>query len=112
MDQLCFGDETVRRLVLISAGNISEPVSASGYPDKNELAPIENPAQAWNGLTVGGYTEKSIISDPTFADWQPLAPVGDLSPTSRTAVSWEQMWPRKPDVVLEAGQLCCPWPAM
>ena len=78
VDQLCFGDETVHRLVLISAGNINE-VSSSGYPARNEIAPIENPAQAWNALTIGAYTEKSIINDPTFAGWQPLAPVGDLS---------------------------------
>ena len=103
VDQLCFGDASIRRLVLISAGNLREPVSAASYPDSNDLSPIENPAQAWNAITVGAYTEKSVIIDPTFAGWQPLAPVGELSPTSRTAVSWEKAWPNKPDVVLEGG---------
>ena len=41
--------------------------------------------------------------DPTYAGWQPIAPVGDLSPTSRTSVTWEKKWPIKPDVVLEGG---------
>jgi hypothetical protein len=40
---------------------------------------------------------------PTFAGWQPLAPVGELCPTSRTAVTWAKTWPNKPDVVLEGG---------
>jgi hypothetical protein len=103
VDQLCFGDETLRRLVLISGGNISERVSGPGYPASNELAPIENPAQAWNAITVGAYTDKSTITDPTFAGWEPLAPVGELCPTSRTAVTWTKTWPNKPDVVLEGG---------
>jgi len=63
---------------------------------------IESPAQAWNPITIGGYTEKvSLLSSPG----QPLAPFQDLSPLSRTA-SWEKVWPIKPDIVMEAGNLC------
>ncbi len=115
VDQLCFGDSMVRRLVLISAGNISENLSHRDYPSRNEVAPIENPGQAWNAITVGAYTNKSIIGDQSYAGWTAVAPPGDLCPTSRTSVSWERPWPIKPDVVLEGGnwatdgdQIDCP----
>ena len=115
VDQLCFGDEDVRRLILISAGNVREGLSQDGYLTRNEIEPIENPAQAWNAVTVGAFTEKFIITDPTYLGWEPVAPVGDLCPTSRTSVSWEKKWPLKPDIVLEGGnwaalddQMDCP----
>jgi hypothetical protein len=102
VDKLCF-DEDHRRLILISGGNIREGISKEGYPSRNETEPIENPGQAWNAITVGAYTEKSLIVDPTFAGWEPLAPVGELCPTSRTSLNWERPWPIKPELVLEGG---------
>lgn len=108
VDQLCFGDETTRRLILVSAGNIRDGLSKAGYPSRNETELIENPAQAWNALTVGACTEKSTLVDPSFAGWEPVAPVGDLCPTSRTSLMWERQWPIKPEVVLEGGN----WAAM
>jgi hypothetical protein len=62
-----------------------------------------NPAQAWNAITVGAFTDKFVITDPTYEGWEPVAPVGDLCPTSRTSVSWDRKWPLKPDIVLEGG---------
>src|SRR5207253_326196 len=76
---------------------------ASEYPDRNDLSPIESPAQAWNVLTVGACTEKCNITSPAYAGWQPLGAAGDLSPCSRTSISWQQDWPIKPDLVLEGG---------
>jgi hypothetical protein len=115
VDQLCFADEDARRLILISAGNVREGLTQAGYPARNETEPIENPAQAWNAITVGAFTEKVMITDPTYEGWEPVAPVGDLCPTSRTSVSWERKWPLKPDIVLEGGnwaalgdQMDCP----
>jgi hypothetical protein len=103
IDQLCFGDETARRLILVSAGNIREGLSKADYPNRNAVESIENPAQAWNAITVGAYTEKATLTDPSYAGWEPIAPVGDLSPASRTSVTWERQWPLKPDIVLEGG---------
>ena len=103
IDQLCFGDETNRRLILVSAGNIRDGISKDDYPARNEVEPIENPAQAWNAVTVGAFTEKTTITDPTFSDWEALAPEGELCPTSRTSVSWERQWPIKPDILMEGG---------
>jgi hypothetical protein len=84
IDQLCFGDQTASRLILVSAGNIRDGISKAAYPFRNDTASIENPAQAWNAITVGAYTEKTTIVDPTYADWEPVAPAGDLCPSSRT----------------------------
>jgi hypothetical protein len=103
VDQLCFGVETTPKLVLISAGNIRDGLSKADYPARNQAESIENPAQAWNAITVGAYTEKATLVDPSYAGWEPIAPVGDLSPTSRTSLMWERKWPIKPDVVLEGG---------
>jgi hypothetical protein len=54
---------------------------------------------------VGAYTEKVNIIHPDFQGWQPVAPCGDLSPRSRTSVSWDNQWPIRPDVVFEGGNL-------
>lgn len=103
IDQLCFGDPTVSRLILLSAGNIRDGLSRAEYPARNETESIENPAQAWNAITVGAYTEKTTIVDETYAGWEPVAPAGDICPTSRTSVTWEKAWPIKPEIVLEGG---------
>jgi hypothetical protein len=104
VDRLCFGDETVRRLFLISAGNIErEKIPAANYLARIDVESIFNPAQAWNALTVGAFTEKTIITDPTFQGWNALAPSGELAPTSRTSLTWERQWPIKPEVVCEGG---------
>jgi hypothetical protein len=102
LDQLTFGNGNPR-LFVVSTGNIRQGITASGYPSLNDIEPVENPAQSWNSLTVGAYTQKQQIADPTFAGWAPLAPVGALAPCSRTSVSWERRWPIKPDVVFEGG---------
>lgn len=103
IDQLAYGNEQIRRLVVVAAGNIREGITQRGYPDRNDLEPIENPAQAWNALTVGAFTEKSTLVDGMFDGWNCIAPVGAIAPCSRTSVPWERKWPIKPDIVLEGG---------
>ncbi|MDJ0598697.1 MAG: S8 family peptidase [Crocosphaera sp.] len=103
IDQLCFGEDNYKRLMIISAGNIRDDIYASDYLNINDTETIENPAQAWNALIVGAYTEKINITHPDFNGWQAVAPCGDLSPRSRTSVSWENQWPIRPDVVFEGG---------
>jgi hypothetical protein len=106
IDQLCAGtagDKKIPRLFTISAGNTDQNLFGNDEylavcdADENE---IESPAHAWNAICVGAYTEKSVL--PVGEVGAALAPVGDLSPTSRTA-SWSSHWPIKPDVVLEGG---------
>lgn len=65
---------------------------------------IHDPAQAWNALTVGGYTDKALIDAGRNPGWEPLAARGDLSPSSCTSLTWGK-WPIKPDIVMEAGNL-------
>ncbi len=105
VDQLCFNDNEFRRLMIISAGNIHQDIALGDYLNINDLEMVENPAQAWNPLVVGAYTEIVNIHDPGYAGWQPLAPGGDLSPRSRTSVTWEPQWPIRPDVVFEGGNM-------
>jgi hypothetical protein len=102
IDQLAYG-RNFQRLFVVSTGNIRQGISRASYPTLNDIEPVENPAQAWNALAVGAYTEKQQIVDPTFTGWAPIASVGGISPCSRTSVSWERKWPIKPDVVLEGG---------
>lgn len=91
------------RLFVLSAGNVSQ-VDAT-YLDRCDVEPVEDPAQAWNALTVGAYTDLVDVASAgsDFADWTPVAPPGDLSPFSRTSVAFQRQWPIKPEVVLEGG---------
>ena len=106
LDQLVAGVSGVvstKRLMLVAAGNTDNFTFGAGdYLNKcdHEDNEIESPAQAWNALSVGAYTEKTQL--PLGEASTPLAPFGDLSPASRTA-SWSSTWPLKPDVVLEGG---------
>ncbi|MBT1155917.1 S8 family serine peptidase [Aminobacter anthyllidis] len=97
------GENNIKRLMLISAGNTNQNVYGNGdylavcdHPD-NE---VESPAHAWNAICVGAFTEKNALPDGEAGT--PLAPFGDLAPSSRTA-SWSSHWPLKPDVVFEGG---------
>lgn len=102
LDNLAFDPES-QRLLVVSTGNIREPLSATDYLNVNDLSPVENPAQAWNVLTVGAYTDKTNITDPTYRGWRPLGVAGDLSPRSRTSLLYDRNWPIKPEVVFEGG---------
>ncbi len=96
--------EAQPRLFVVSAGNVR--AFDDDHLNRSDLEPVEDPAQAWNALTVGAYTELVNLDDqPAFAGWTPLAPVGELSPHSRTSVLFPRTWPVKPDVVLEGGNI-------
>jgi hypothetical protein len=97
------GSPKSKRLFVISAGNVSQHVQ--NYLDRSDLEPVQDPAQAWNALTVGAYTDRAVLTDPEFRDKKPLAKAGDLSPFSTTSVTFEKTWPNKPDVVAEGGNV-------
>jgi len=103
IDQIAYGDETIRRLIVLAAGNIRDNINRRSYLTLNDTEQIENPSQAWNALTVGGYTEKDAIVDPTYGGWRAIAPVGGIAPCSRTSVLWDHRWPIKPEIMLEGG---------
>jgi len=109
IDQHCSGElDDKRRLLFVSAGNVRDLMSSDSgyqYPRTNHWQGIEDPAQSWNAVTVGGYTDLVMIRDATRQGWSPVAPKGSLCPTSRTSLPWgpDSEWPFKPDIVMEAG---------
>lgn len=105
VDALASGaDDDQRRLFVLSAGNTDQG-QRGNYPASNLTDAIHDPAQAWNAVTVGGYTDKVLIDSTQYPGWAPLAAQGDLSPSSCTTVTWQPRWPIKPDIVLEAGNM-------
>lgn len=101
IDQLSFGtDESKPVLIAVSAGNAAPGVN---YPQSNFTEEVHDPGQAWNALTVGAFTEKAIINEAAYAGYTPIAPLGDLSPTSATSITWKPDWPIKPEIVMEGG---------
>jgi hypothetical protein len=103
IDQLSYGGGDRRRLMVLAAGNLRGDIEVDGYLDRNDLEEVEGPAQAWNPLVAGAYIDKIAITHPDYAEWEPVAPAGDLSPASRTSGIWERQWPIRPDVVFEGG---------
>ncbi len=91
------------RLLVLSAGNIQDSNAWFNYPHSNDTDGVHDPAQAWNALTVGAFTDRVLITEPDAKDYAPIAPQGGLSPFSTTSLTWEKHWPLKPDVVLEGG---------
>ncbi len=92
------------RLLVVAAGNADSNAWAE-YPHSNETDGIHDPAQAWNALTVGAYTDLVQITEPDTGDYVPVAPEGGLSPFSTTSLIWQDHWPLKPDIVLEGGNV-------
>jgi len=92
------------RLLVVAAGNAETITDPENYPYVNLGPPhLQQPGQAWNVLTIGGYTN---LDQLTTQDVQrgypaPLAPAGSLSPHSRTSPGSSR--PLKPDLVMEAG---------
>ena len=103
VDQLCYGGGDHYRLMVLAAGNYRGDIDAAAYLDRNDIEEVESPAQAWNALVVGAYTDKVNITHPDYVDWEAVAPAGDLSPASRTSGIWDRQWPIRPDVVFEGG---------
>jgi len=92
-----------RRLFIQSIGNIGHDNDWSNIEDVTRQ-PGEDPAQAWNALTIGGVTLKNEIDHRDQGTWFPCADVGELSPYSRTSCDWpNSTTPIKPELVFEAG---------
>ena len=100
IDALSYGYKQFdKKLFVISVGNVRDSESYKDYPKSNFNSQVESPAQSWNAISVGAYTQK------IFPDKDTVASRSELSPFSRTSVSWENSWPIKPEVVFEGGNL-------
>lgn len=98
------GDEaSPRRLFVVSSGNAPPHIERERIFPVDDY-PVEDPGQAWNAITVGGYTDKIHIQEEDLNGWTPFSQAGDLSPFTRTSVTWPQnKAPYKPEIVMEAG---------
>ncbi len=105
LEYLDDGSEPSHRLFVVSAGNVNRLRLIADHVGRSDVEPVQDPAHAWNAISVGGFTEKALITDPQWASWQPVALPGDLSPWSATGVTFAESWPIKPDVVFEAGNV-------
>lgn len=105
VDKIIFGTSGVsedKNLLMISVGNVVHD-NPSEYPAKNKLEFIHDPAQSFNCLSIGGYTEKDTIDAVEFPSSAPLAQRGYIAPSSSTSCLSASQWPIKPDIVMEAG---------
>ncbi len=108
IDQSCVGsdeEESPKRLIVVSTGNARWSDPAYSYPDYNLSDSVQDPAQSWNALVVGAFTNLVSYDIDDYPDWEPVAQLGKMSPTSTTSALWDKTWPDRPDVVLEGGNL-------
>lgn len=106
LDQICSGSEDGnKRLFIVSVGNYSadDIREIANYPTYQANDSVHDPAQSWNALSVGAYTQLTNITDPTLNGYRPIADVNQISPFSTTSLSWNDEWPIKPEVVFEGG---------
>jgi len=101
IDQMVSGaTDNAQRLFIICTGNATRHIP---YPESQKEESIHDPAQSWNALTVGAYTELDHLTDPSLAKYKPIALSGELSPYSTSSVAWESKWPIKPEILMEGG---------
>lgn len=107
IDQICFGDSGLdegKYLYCISGGNVNPlTVLDYRYPQVNFNSSVQDPAQSFNSLTVGTYTNKSRINEALYRDAELIAPAGGMSPNNSTSLFWDKDWPIKPEIVMEGG---------
>jgi hypothetical protein len=87
-----------KRLVLVAGGNVLGGPRAQ----VEQHHTIEDPAQSWNALTIGGFTSKAQLA----LNLTPLAAANDKSPFSTgSQYLVGELTPIKPEVLFEAGNM-------
>ena len=110
VDSIAYNNGNIGRLFIVSAGNIRDinfldKDIINAYPNNHSLRKIQNPAQAWNALTIGAFTNIVAPNSPELAGYDRVAPVGGISPFSRTSYLWGKTALIKPEVMFEGGNL-------
>ena len=110
VDSVAYNNGNIGRLFMVSAGNIRDinfldKDIINAYPNNHSLRKIQNPAQAWNALTIGAFTNIVAPNSPELAGYDRVAPVGGISPFSRTSYLWGKTALIKPEVMFEGGNL-------
>jgi hypothetical protein len=104
IDSVLFNTDS-KKLFCISAGNTDIDDSSFEYITTNIISPIENPAQSWNALTIGAFTQKDTVTYNYDEDDVIMAIKDEISPFTTTSHLWDKQWSIKPDVVFEGGNL-------
>ena len=104
IDTISYNGGDNGKLFLVSAGNIGRVNEqdrgiVEQYPTGNSLRPIQNPAQAWNCMTI------IANNSPKLRGYERVAPSGGISPFSRTSLLWKKSSLIKPEVMFEGGNL-------
>lgn len=101
IDNICYGfSESESNVFIVSAGNSS--YKQKDYWTNARNAKVQNPAQAWNAITVGSCTKLyniTNIPNPIIC-----SQVEDINPTTSSSHDWE--WsgaPFKPEILCEGG---------
>lgn len=106
IDQITSGAEgDDKRLFILAAGNVTDISQIANYPGALKEDSIHDPAQSWNAITVGAFTNLTDITNATFNGYSALAKEGEISPFSTTSLTWENKWPIKPEVIFEGGNI-------
>lgn len=110
VDSIAYNNGRSGRLFMVSAGNIGDINNLdkeimNAYLNNHSLRPIQNPAQAWNGLTIGAFTNIVAPDSHELRAYDRVAPGGGISPFSRTSSLWEKSALIKPEVMFEGGNL-------
>jgi hypothetical protein len=98
-------NHNAKRLIVVSAANVDS--YDVDHLANSDVSPIEDPGQSWNALTVGAFTQlDQEPHHPSYTNYTPLAPAGELSPHSRTSLLFgDHLWPIKPEICLEGGNV-------
>lgn len=93
--------ERPKRLMLVATGNMP-----GGQLAHVRLShPLEDPAQSWNALTIGGFTRKETPPKKP-PGLKPVVPANHRSPFSLGSKSLSSdLTPIKPEVLFEAGNM-------
>lgn len=102
VDETLYNGGNPESLLLVSAGNVDRSEGV-GYPEFLWINSVKDPAQSWNALTVGAFTEKIMIDDAEYEGRQIVAPRGGISPFSRTSRMWDKNMLIKPEILMEGG---------
>lgn len=102
IDETLYNKGNPKSMLLVSAGNIRDNEGVC-YPDYLWNYSVEDPAQSWNALTVGAFTQKIMIDDAEYETRQIVAPYGGVSPFSRTSRLWNKNMLIKPEIMMEGG---------
>ncbi|MEQ1492526.1 MAG: S8 family serine peptidase, partial [Terricaulis sp.] len=96
------GDEIApKRLILVATGNVTGGMMVNVMDPQ----PLEDPAQSWNSVSVGGFTRKENPPAPP-PSFTPVVPANHRSPYSRGSnMLPDDLTPIKPEVLFEAGNM-------